>query len=118
MFRGSLVRTLAIASLACALLVGNFAFAQSNKAPTPYQNTEQPAEDPALKLSIEELREELRKEYPISLLDKKKKNYKPGQKINIDDYSIAEIKAAFLNADKNFISKGTSEQPTNSSPRN
>ncbi len=53
-------------------------------------------EDPDLKLSIEELK----KKYPISLLDEKKKNYKEGQKINIDDYSEAEIKAAFLNVDK------------------
>ncbi len=63
--------------------------------------TKQPikeTEDPDLKLSIEELK----KKYPISLLDEKKKNYKEGQKINIDDYSEAEIKAAFLNADKNF----------------
>jgi len=58
-------------------------------------------EDPDLKLSIEELR----KKYPISLLDKKKKNYKQGDQINIDDYSIEEIKAAFLNADRNFISR-------------
>ncbi len=60
-------------------------------------------EDPDLKLSIEELK----KKYPISLLDEKKKNYKEGQKINIDDYSNAEIKAAFLNADRNFVSRKT-----------
>ncbi len=57
--------------------------------------------DPDLKLSIEELR----KKYPINLLDQKKKSYKQGQKINLDDYSIEEIKAAFLNADRNFISR-------------
>jgi hypothetical protein len=38
-------------------------------------------------------------------LDEKKKHYKAGQKINIDDYSAAEIKAAFLNADRNFVSR-------------
>ena len=56
---------------------------------------------PERKLSLEELK----KKYPISLLDEKKKNYKEGQKINIDDYSNAEIKAAFVNADRNFVSR-------------
>jgi hypothetical protein len=62
-------------------------------------NSQKEIEDPDLKLSIEELK----KKYPISLLNEKKKNYKPGQKINIDDYSIAEIKAVFLNAKENFV---------------
>lgn len=67
-------------------------------------------EDPVIRSQIEDRRikigiEELRKKYPISLLDGKKKHYKAGQKINIDDYSEVEIKAAFLNADRNFISR-------------
>ncbi len=70
------------------------------KSSATKQSTEEIA-DPDLKLSIEELK----RKYPISLLDEKKKNYKEGQKINIDDYSEAEIKAAFLNADKNFVSR-------------
>lgn len=62
-----LVRTLAIASLASALLVGNFAFAQNNKATMQSQNNESSAKDPDLKLSIEELK----KKYPIGWLGKK-----------------------------------------------
>jgi hypothetical protein len=46
------------------------------------QISEQSKKAQDLKLAIEELR----KKYPISLLDKKKKSYKAGQKINIDDY--------------------------------
>ena len=67
-------------------------------------------QDPVIQSQIEHQRiklgiEELRKKYPISLLDEKKKHYKAGQKVNIDDYSEAEIKAAFLNADQNFVSR-------------
>ena len=63
-------------------------------------------EDPDLKLPIEELK----KKYPISLLDKKKKAYKAGQKVDIKNYSVEEIKAAFLNADKNFKDKKTTKR--------
>lgn len=66
-----LVRTLAIASLASALLIGNFAFAQNNKATAQSQNSEQSSEDPDLKLSIEELK----KKYPIGWLKKKYGDY-------------------------------------------
>ncbi len=68
---------------------------------TSAETLAQTTQDPDLKLSLEELK----KKYPISLLDEKKKHYKEGQKINIDDYSNAEIKAAFWNADKNFVSR-------------
>jgi hypothetical protein len=66
--------------------------------PTYNSFADEQVKDPDLKLSLEELK----KKYPISLLDEKNKSYKEGQKINIDDYSNAEIKAAFLNAEKNF----------------
>ncbi len=62
-----LARGLAIASLASALLIGNFAAAQSNKAATQSKNIESSVEDPDLKLSIEELK----KKYPITWFAKK-----------------------------------------------
>jgi len=52
----------------------------SDKSSAQISEKSKKAQD--LKLAIEELR----KKYPISLLDKKKKSYKAGQKINIDDY--------------------------------
>ncbi len=100
-------KILGLAIVVLALFV-NAAFAETNKIDKTSHNKASSATktiktenvgDPDLKLSIEELK----KKYPISLLDEKKKNYKPGQKINIDDYSIEEIKAAFLNADSNFV---------------
>ena len=69
--RKYLVRTLTIVSFASALLVGNFAFAQSNKTSAQPKNIESSAEDPDLKLSIEELK----KKYPIDWLKKKYGNY-------------------------------------------
>ncbi len=77
---------------------------------TSAETLAQTTQDPDLKLSLEELK----KKYPISLLDEKKKHYKEGQKINIDDYSNAEIKAAFVNADKNFVSRKKIEYKTKS----
>lgn len=56
--------------------------------------------DPDENLSVDELK----KKYPVSLLKNKNDAYQPGAEININDYSNSEIKAAFLNADKNFIS--------------
>lgn len=76
-------------------------FASETKAVAQPSKSREQITDSDLKLSIAELK----KKYPISLLDEKKKNYKEGQKINIDDYSIAEIKATFLNADENFVSR-------------
>ncbi len=86
-----------ISSLLLVLIFSNQSLAEETKSKT--SNRQKEVTDPDLSLSIEELK----KKYPISLLDEKKKNYKPGQKINIDDYSIEEIKAAFLNADGNFV---------------
>jgi hypothetical protein len=88
-----------ISSLLLVLIFSNQSLAEETKSKT--SNRQKEVTDPDLSLSIEELK----KKYPISLLDEKKKNYKPGQKINIDDYSIEEIKAAFLNADGNFVSR-------------
>ncbi len=102
-------KILGLAIVVLALFV-NAAFAETNKIDKTSHNKASSATktiktenvgDPDLKLSIEELK----KKYPISLLDEKKKSYKAGQKINIDDYSIEEIKAAFLNADRNFVSR-------------
>ncbi len=98
-----------IPSLLLILIFSNQSLAEEAKSKTPNPKTTNPTTsnqqkeitDPDLNLSIEELK----KKYPISLLDEKKKSYKPGQKINIDDYSIEEIKAVFLNADGNFVSR-------------
>jgi len=102
----SLKSLLAALVLASSLIFAHEAIAQISKSQT--QNSEQYDIDDSY-LSIEELK----KKYPPSLLDKKNKNYKPGQKVDIKDYSIAEVKAAFLNADKNFISR----IPMNEIPR-
>ncbi len=93
-----------ISSLLLVLIFSNQSLAEETKSKT--SNRQKEVTDPDLSLSIEELK----KKYPISLLDEKKKNYKPGQKINIDDYSIEEIKAAFLNADGNFVLKVPSSE--------
>jgi len=98
------LRNIFLSLFSVVFLFSSQSFAAETKpktAQTKQENKQQEITDPDLKLSIDELK----KKYPISLLDEKKKNYKPGQKINIDDYSIAEIKAAFLNADRNFISR-------------
>lgn len=94
----NLTKAFLITFAVIAAILVNSAFADEVKSTESKFSTVNTNEDPDLKLSIEELR----KKYPISLLDEKKKSYKQGQKINIDDYSIEEIKAAFLNADRNF----------------
>ena len=85
----SLKSLLASLIVASSLIFAHETAAQADKSATKI--SEQLKKDEDLKLAIEELK----KKYPISLLDKKKKSYKTGQKINIDDYSAAEIKAAF-----------------------
>ena len=97
----NLVKTFLIIFALVAAIIVNSAFAGEVKSTESKSSTVNANEDPDLKLSIEELK----KKYPISLLDEKKKSYKADQKINIDDYSIEEIKAAFLNADSNFVSR-------------
>ncbi|MES2961505.1 MAG: hypothetical protein V4694_03875 [Pseudomonadota bacterium] len=102
----SLKSLLAALTLLLSLMFAHEAIAQTDKSSA--QNSAQYDIDDS-DLSIEELK----KKYPPSLLDKKNKAYKPGQKVDIKDYSIAEVKAAFLNADKNFISR----IPMNEIPR-
>ncbi len=97
--KNSSQKFLLVTSVILSFLVADFSAAAEVKTDSKSQINE--AEDPDLKLSIEELR----KKYPISLLDKKKKDYKSGQKVDMKDYSEKEVKAAFLNADRNFISR-------------
>ena len=98
----SLKSLLAALILALSIIFAHATFAQTTKASK--QSEQYDVDDSYLSI------EELKNKYPPSLLDKKNKDYKPGQKVDIKDYSIAEVKAAFLNADKNFISRKSSNE--------